>query len=98
MTDTAGHRVAIVSDASGYVGPDLSRLLATCDHDLVIGDPAPGVVDQLAALGAAVEVVEGVRDLAAPPPRAASSPPPAAGSGESTRPRRPPAASSPAAS
>lgn len=55
-----------MSDASGYVGPDISRLLATRDHDLVIGDPAPGVVDQLAALGAAVEVVEGVRDLAAP--------------------------------
>jgi len=56
-------RVAIVSDAAGYVGPSLARLLAARDHDLVVGDPAPGVVDELSSLGAAVEVVEGVRDL-----------------------------------
>jgi 3-oxoacyl-[acyl-carrier protein] reductase len=30
-----------------------------------VGDPAPGLVDELAAAGAAVEVVEGVRNLAA---------------------------------
>ena len=59
-------RVAIVSDASGYVGPDLARLLAKADHDLVIGGAADGLVDELTGLGAAVEVVEHARDLAKP--------------------------------
>lgn len=58
-----GRRVAMVNDASGYVGPHLCRLLAARGHDLVIGDPEAGLVDALAALGAAVEVVEGVADL-----------------------------------
>ncbi len=57
-------RVAIVSDAAAYVGPDLCRVLAQRGHDLVIGDPADGLVDELASLGAGVEVVERVRDLA----------------------------------
>ena len=65
----SARRVALVSDAAGYVGPNLSRLLAERGHDLVVGDPAPGLADELAAKGATVEVVEGVRDLA----RAASS-------------------------
>jgi 3-oxoacyl-[acyl-carrier protein] reductase len=56
-------RIVLVSDAAGYVGPDLARLLAARDHDLVVGDPAPGLVDDLRASGADVEVVEGVRDL-----------------------------------
>jgi 3-oxoacyl-[acyl-carrier protein] reductase len=56
-------RIAIVSDAAGYVGPNLARLLAGRDHDLVVGDPAYGLVDDLRAAGADVEVVEGVRDL-----------------------------------
>jgi 3-oxoacyl-[acyl-carrier protein] reductase len=56
-------RIALVSDAAGYVGPNLARLLAGRDHDLVVGDPAPGLVDDLRAAGAEVEVVEGVRDL-----------------------------------
>ena len=55
-------RVALVADASGYVGPPLARLLAERDHDLVLGDPGP-LADELTADGAAVEVVEGVRDL-----------------------------------
>ena len=63
MTD---RRIAIVSDAAGYVGPNLARLLAARGHDLVIGDPAPGLVDELADAGATVEVVEGVRDLSKP--------------------------------
>jgi len=56
-------RIALVSDAAGYVGPNLARLLAGRDHDLVVGDPAAGLVDDLRAAGAEVEVVEGVRDL-----------------------------------
>jgi NAD(P)-dependent dehydrogenase (short-subunit alcohol dehydrogenase family) len=59
-------RVALVSDAAGYVGPHLARLLASRGHDLVIGDPAPSLVDELKELGAEVEVVDGVRDLAVP--------------------------------
>ena len=56
-------RVAIVSDAAGYVGPNIARVLAERGHDLVVGDPADGLVDELTALGAAVEVVERTRDL-----------------------------------
>src|SRR5436190_10903032 len=56
-------RIALVSDAAGYVGPDLARLLAAREHDLVVGDPAPELVDDLRASGADVEVVENVRDL-----------------------------------
>jgi NAD(P)-dependent dehydrogenase (short-subunit alcohol dehydrogenase family) len=59
-------RVAIVSDASSYVGPNLARLLAERGHDLVVGDPAAGVEAELSERGAAVEVVTGVRDLAKP--------------------------------
>ena len=59
-------RVALVSDASSYVGPDLARLLADRGHDLVLGDPGADLVGDLTARGAAVEVVEGVRDLSDP--------------------------------
>lgn len=59
-------RIAIVSDAAAYVGPDLCRVLAERGHDLVVGDPAEGLVDELTRLGAQVEVVERVRDLARP--------------------------------
>jgi NAD(P)-dependent dehydrogenase (short-subunit alcohol dehydrogenase family) len=59
-------RVAIVSDAASYVGPDLSRVLAARGHDLVVGDPGDGLVDELERAGAAVESVEGVRDLSKP--------------------------------
>src|SRR5258708_32828672 len=59
-------RVAIVSDAAGYVGPALARLLADRGHDLVVGDPAEGLVDELTDRDAAVEIVEGVRDLSKP--------------------------------
>jgi 3-oxoacyl-[acyl-carrier protein] reductase len=59
-------RVAIVSDAASYVGPNLARVLAQRDHDLVIGDPADGLVEELAGLGATVQAVDGVRDLSKP--------------------------------
>jgi NAD(P)-dependent dehydrogenase (short-subunit alcohol dehydrogenase family) len=59
-------RVALIADTSFYVGPALARLLASRQHDLVIGDPAPGLVEELAGLGASVEVVEGVGDLSDP--------------------------------
>jgi 3-oxoacyl-[acyl-carrier protein] reductase len=63
---TSTRRVALIADAGTYVGPDLARLLAARDHDLVLGDPAPGLVDELTDAGATVEVVDGVRDLAEP--------------------------------
>ena len=59
-------RVALVADTSFYVGPPIARLLAARGHDLVIGNPAAGLADELRALGAAVEEVDGVRDLADP--------------------------------
>jgi 3-oxoacyl-[acyl-carrier protein] reductase len=58
-------RVAVISDGAEYVGPNLARLLAP-QHDIVVGDPADGLVDELTAAGAAVEVVQGVRNLAKP--------------------------------
>ena len=58
-------RVVVISDAAGYVGPSLARLLAP-GHDLVLGDPTADLVAQLEAIGAAVEVVDGTRDLSDP--------------------------------
>jgi 3-oxoacyl-[acyl-carrier protein] reductase len=43
----------------------LTRALAR-EHDLVVGDAAPGLVDQLESLGAAVEAVQNVADLSDP--------------------------------
>jgi NAD(P)-dependent dehydrogenase (short-subunit alcohol dehydrogenase family) len=59
-------RVALVSDAAGYVGPHLCRLLAQRGHDLILGDPVAGLSEELTDLGAAVEAVAGVRDLSKP--------------------------------
>ena len=64
MTDA--RRVALVATTAGYVGPDLARSLAARGHDLVIGDPVEGLVDELTGLGATVEVVAGVHNLASP--------------------------------
>jgi 3-oxoacyl-[acyl-carrier protein] reductase len=62
MTDA--RRVALVASTTGYVGPDLARSLAARGHDLVIGDPVDGLVDELTGLGATVQAVTGVHDLA----------------------------------
>jgi NAD(P)-dependent dehydrogenase (short-subunit alcohol dehydrogenase family) len=58
-------RVALVSDAGFYVGPALTKLLASREHDLVVGDASDELVGELKELGAEVETVAGVRDLAA---------------------------------
>jgi len=63
---SAARRVALITDASFYVGPHLARALAAKGQDLVLGDPQEGLVDELTALGATVEAVEGVRDIARP--------------------------------
>lgn len=66
MAAQDSRRVALVANTSFYVGPDIARMLAARDHDLVIGDPADGLVDELEATGAQVETVTGVMDLADP--------------------------------
>ena len=59
-------RVALVTDAGFYVGPQLARVLAARGHDLVLGDPDEATVAAVTRAGAAVETVTGVRDLAEP--------------------------------
>jgi NAD(P)-dependent dehydrogenase (short-subunit alcohol dehydrogenase family) len=59
-------RVAIVGDATSYVGPELARHLAARGHDLVLGDPPEALVAELEATGASVEAVRKVRNLARP--------------------------------
>ncbi|HEY8526376.1 MAG TPA: SDR family oxidoreductase [Acidimicrobiales bacterium] len=65
MTEVT-RRVAIVSDASSYVGPELARLLARRDHDLVLGDPAEGLCEEVEALGGRAVAVADARDLRKP--------------------------------
>lgn len=59
MTD---RRVALIAPAGSYVGPELARLLARRNHDLVLASPSPSLADELRSLGAAVEVVGGNDD------------------------------------
>ena len=59
-------RVALIAPAATYVGPSLARTLAARDHDIVIPTPEPGLVEDLEALGAGVEVVDGADDLRDP--------------------------------
>ena len=66
MTTNGARRVALVANASFYVGPPLARILAERGNDLVVGDPAPGLVEELEAGGATVVAVDGVADLADP--------------------------------
>lgn len=66
MTTDDRRRVALVANASFYVGPPLARILAERGSDLVVGDPASGLVDELEAAGATVVAVDGVADLADP--------------------------------
>lgn len=57
-------RVALIAPADSYVGPELARALAARDHDLVLADPEPELVDELTATGIRVEAVGGCSDLA----------------------------------
>jgi len=59
-------RIAVIGSAAFYVGPSLARGLAARGHDLVIGDPPESLLAELEELGAAVEPVAGVSDLADP--------------------------------
>lgn len=60
------NRVAIINDGSFYVGPPLARRLAAHGHNIVVGDPAEGLLDELHALGVRAIGVVGVRDLRDP--------------------------------
>jgi len=59
-------RVAIINDGSFYVGPPLARMLAARGHNLVIGDPAEGLLEELQGMGVTAVGVNGVRDLVDP--------------------------------
>lgn len=59
-------RVVLIAEARSYVGPALAREMARRGHDLVLGEARPELVAEVEALGAAVEVVDEVRDLADP--------------------------------
>ena len=63
---TEDRRVALVANASLYIGPPLARELAKRGHDLVIGDPEEGLVEELEGLGATVATAHGVWDVADP--------------------------------
>jgi 3-oxoacyl-[acyl-carrier protein] reductase len=63
---TGVRRVALVTDARHYVGPEVARLLAQRGHDLVLGDPEPALVSELESLGSSVAAVDGVLDLTDP--------------------------------
>ncbi len=64
--EVTGRRVVIVANTSFFVGPPLARELAAGGCNLVLGDPRPGLVEELAELGAETRVVDGVKDLAEP--------------------------------
>ena len=53
-------RVALITNAGGYVGPALAEQLAASGHALVLHDPAPDQVDALRADGVRVETVTDV--------------------------------------
>lgn len=59
-------RVAVVNDGSFYVGPPLAKRLAEMGHDLVIGNPADGLVDEIEAMGVRCVGVEVSRDFSQP--------------------------------
>ncbi len=55
-------RVVILADTQTHMMPALAREMARRDHDLVLGDAADGLADELEALGARVEVVPDTAD------------------------------------
>ena len=65
-TEGRHRRVALIANTSLYIGAPLAREMARRGHDLVIGDPEQGLVDELEALGATVAVAERVWDVADP--------------------------------
>ncbi|MAT84420.1 MAG: hypothetical protein CMD39_09040 [Gammaproteobacteria bacterium] len=56
-------RVALITNAAGYVGPALAEQLAASGHALVLHEPAQDQVETLRSRGVEIETVTGV-DLA----------------------------------
>jgi NAD(P)-dependent dehydrogenase (short-subunit alcohol dehydrogenase family) len=56
-------RVCILVDTQTHMMPALAREMAAKDHDLVIGNVKAGLAEELAGIGAQVEVVPGNLDL-----------------------------------
>lgn len=61
MTDRA-RRVVLLADSQTHMMPALAREMARRDHDLVLGDAMDGLADELAGMGATVEVVPDTDD------------------------------------
>lgn len=59
-------RVALLADTQTHMMPALAREMARRDHDLVLGDAADGLAEELSGLGANVEVVDGADDQRQP--------------------------------
>ena len=55
-------RVVILADSNTHMMPALAREMARRDHDLVLGDAADGLADELRGMGAKVEVVPDTAD------------------------------------
>lgn len=62
----AERRVSVINDGSFYVGPPLAVELAKNGHDIVIGNPADGLLDSLAECGARAIGVSVPRDFSHP--------------------------------
>lgn len=56
-------RVAIIGEANSYSGPSLALEMARRNHDVVLGDPLPGLVEQCIALGVNAVGVDGTNHL-----------------------------------
>ena len=65
MTDRS-RRVVILADTRTHMMPALAREMARRDHDLVLGDAADGLADELTGMGAKVEVVPDTADQTRP--------------------------------
>jgi len=65
MTNSS-RRVAIIGDAKHYVGPDLARMFATSDHNLVVGDASEDLLGELRSQGVDVVSVAGASNLTKP--------------------------------
>lgn len=64
--DMTDRRVAVINDGSFYVGPPLALRLAELNHDIVIGNPAEGLLGQLEAHGIRAVGVDVSRDASNP--------------------------------
>jgi 3-oxoacyl-[acyl-carrier protein] reductase len=62
-TSSEDRRVVILVDTQTHMMPALAREMARKNHNLVIGNAAGGLADELKGMGAEVEVVPGDLDL-----------------------------------